>query len=253
MGNAGSSPRDRHKSGDSGSGHPSSPGKDGQAFVFDKKHNALVLQGSHEDEEPCYTRPQSASEATEYIDIPGQRGAEPSGNERLIPTVFKWDGGGHQVYMSGTFTNWKTIPMVKSHGDFVTIVDLPEGGHQYKFLVDGDWKHNPAEPTVDNPMGTKNNLIEVKKTDFEVFEALASDIISSTSQVSGSPPGEYSQDVPSNKPWDKPTSPPVLPPHLLQVILNKDTPLSVSYDDTSFALLCEYLLLFVTVFLQKGF
>jgi len=29
---------------------------------------------------------------------------------------------------------------VSSQGDFVTIIDLPEGTHQYKFLVDGVWK-----------------------------------------------------------------------------------------------------------------
>jgi len=31
----------------------------------------------------------------------------------VIPTVFKWDGGGQDVYISGTFTGWKKIPMVK--------------------------------------------------------------------------------------------------------------------------------------------
>lgn len=31
-----------------------------------------------------------------------------------------------------------------SHGDFVTIIDLPEGEHQYKFMVDGEWKHDPS-------------------------------------------------------------------------------------------------------------
>ena len=47
--------------------------------------------------------------------------------------------------------------------------------------------------------------------------------------VSGSPPGsEYIQEAPSYKPWEKIPGPPILPPHLLQVILNKDTPLSVS-------------------------
>lgn len=60
-----------------------------------------------------------------------------------LPTVFKWDGGGKQVYISGTFSNWKTLPMVRSHGDFVTIIDLPEGDHEYKFCVDGEWKHDP--------------------------------------------------------------------------------------------------------------
>lgn len=34
--------------------------------------------------------------------------------------------------------------MVKSHGDFVTIIDLPEGEHQYKFFVDGEWRHDPG-------------------------------------------------------------------------------------------------------------
>lgn len=56
---------------------------------------------------------------------------------------FKWDGGGKEVYISGTFSDWKTLPMVKSHGDFVTIIDLPEGDHQYKFCVDGEWRHDP--------------------------------------------------------------------------------------------------------------
>ena len=32
-----------------------------------------------------------------------------------------------------------------SQGDFTAIVDLPEGEHQYKFYVDGDWLHNPDE------------------------------------------------------------------------------------------------------------
>lgn len=27
----------------------------------------------------------------------------------------------------------------------MAILDLPEGEHQYKFLVDGQWTHDPAE------------------------------------------------------------------------------------------------------------
>lgn len=44
--------------------------------------------------------------------------------------------------------------------------------------------------------------------------------------------GEYSQEIPSNVSWEKISGPPILPPHLLQVILNKDTPLSVSFKST---------------------
>jgi hypothetical protein len=37
-----------------------------------------------------------------------------------------------------------TFIFYSSHGDFVTIIDLPEGEHQYKFCVDGEWKHDPG-------------------------------------------------------------------------------------------------------------
>lgn len=32
-----------------------------------------------------------------------------------------------------------------SQGEFYTIIDLPEGDHQYKFFVDGQWVHSAAE------------------------------------------------------------------------------------------------------------
>jgi len=60
-------------------------------------------------------------------------------------------------------------------------VDLPEGEHQYKFYIDGQWKLNPSEPTTDSDIGSKNNIISVKKTDFEVFDALDMDSITSAS------------------------------------------------------------------------
>ncbi|XP_075224803.1 5'-AMP-activated protein kinase subunit beta-1 [Lycorma delicatula] len=225
MGNAGSAAgRDRHKAGELQAPH--SPTKDEQAFVFDKKPNSkLVFQSSNEEEEPYFTKGQSQSNENEF-GAPRQRSATVSEgtkvNEKALPTVFKWEGGGKNVLISGTFSNWKTIPMVKSHGDFVTIIDLPEGEHQYKFFVDGEWKHDPSVRIIDNGMGSKNNLVTVKKSDFEVFQALAMD----SESISSNQQTEYSQEIPQIRPWEKPSGPPILPPHLLQVILNKDTPLS---------------------------
>lgn len=46
---------------------------------------------------------------------------------------------------------------------------------------------------------------------------------------SGSPPGSYSQETPPRRPYEKSVGPPVLPPHLLEVILNKDVDLNVSF------------------------
>ncbi|KAL7986743.1 hypothetical protein Chor_013026 [Crotalus horridus] len=66
-------------------------------------------------------------------------------------------------------------PTVFRHNNFVAILDLPEGEHQYKFFVDGQWTHDPSEPVVTSQLGTVNNIIQVKKTDFEVFDALMVD------------------------------------------------------------------------------
>lgn len=235
MGNAGSNlPRERHKSSSSDI-ITNSPAKDGQPFVFENKLDTrLVFQGSQDDEEPYYTRPAmqdnefSSSMTRQRSSILSEGGGN-AGNDTTemnkkpaLPTVFKWDGGGNQVFISGTFSNWKPLPMVKSHGDFVTIIDLPEGDHQYKFCVDGEWKHDPKLKNIENDFGAKNNLVSVRQSDFEVFQALAKDSEDAANQGQK----EYSQDIPPVKPWEKVSGPPVLPPQLLQVILNKDTPLS---------------------------
>lgn len=238
MGNAGSNsaPRERQKSGETA---PSSPTREDQAFNFDKKpESKLVFQGSQDDEEPYFTKP-VPQQPQEAYDPPRPRantvseGTTVTVADDKTPTVFRWEGGGKDVYVSGTFSNWKTIPMVKSHGDFVTIVDLPEGEHQYKFYVDGEWKNDPTNKTVESDSGTKNNLITVKKSDFEVFQALDKD----SENITNDGQKEYSQDIPPYRPWEKVSGPPILPPHLLQVILNKDTPLSVRKytDGLSFA------------------
>ncbi|XP_004079245.1 5'-AMP-activated protein kinase subunit beta-2 [Oryzias latipes] len=145
------------------------------------------------------------------------------------PTVIRWGGGGKEVYIAGSFNNWNTkIPLNKSHNDFVAILDLPEGEHQYKFFVDGQWVHDPSEPVVTSQLGTINNLIQVKKSDFEVFDALQVDSLecSDTSDLSSSPPGPYGQEQYIFRPEKHFKAPPILPPHLLQVILNKDTNIS---------------------------
>ncbi len=92
-----------------------------------------------------------------------------------------------------------------------------------------------------------HNVMNVKKSDFEVFEALAMDLASNNTgnnnngnnnnnnngnnanaaanaqpTLSGSPPGSYTQEIPSadGHTGVPSTAPPFLPPHLLQVILN---------------------------------
>lgn len=156
-------------------------------------------------------------------------------NARKLPTVFRWDGPGKTIYISGSYDNWKTrIPLVRSRHDFYTIIDLPEGTHQYKYFIDGQWVCDNHQDKIPNTFGTENNIISVKSSDFEVFEALGIDN-AATGHVDdslvkdkrpGSPPGDYGQVVPQKESSHgiRHSTPPILPAHLLQVILNKEIP-----------------------------
>lgn len=175
-----------------------------------------------------------------------------AGNKKMLPVVIKWTGGGTNVAIAGTFNQWQKIPMVKSEKDFVAIVDLPEGSHEYRFMVDGEWKvskndnttntatnNNNAANNNNNNKEKNNNVITISETDFDEFEtALLPDpndksgekkshgSTGSKDRSVGSEEDEFGQEIPEYQQTDKIRGPPVLPPHLLQVILNKDTPIS---------------------------
>lgn len=189
-----------------------------------------ILMDSPEDADIFHSEDIKApSEKDEFLAWRQDLEADDKGPTLDRPTVFRWTGDGKEVFLSGSFNNWANkIPLIRSQNTFVAIVDLPEGEHQYKFYVDGQWTHDPAEPVITSQLGTVNNVIQVKKTDFEVFDALMVDSqkCSDMSDLSSSPPGPYHQDAYVPKQEEKFKYPPILPPHLLQVILNKDTGIS---------------------------
>ena len=103
------------------------------------------------------------------------------------------------------------------------IVELPEGEYQYKFIVDGDWVHDPQEVSVDNTLGSRNNVLTVTPKDFEAYEG--HDLFEKAPGLSSSPPGEYTQDIPSYK-GATVGLPPHLPNVLQNTILNQEVPLT---------------------------
>jgi len=212
-------------------------GEDGRYVTLDSdsNNNSSVLMKANDSTMPIRIRPLSSSSARQAVLQQQQN------EKKTIPVVFRYPASpkDKEALLIGSFTNWKeTIQMVKSDNDFVTIVELPEGKHQYKFIIDGRWEYDLTEPSLDDGHNSRNNIITVKKSDFEVMEALNSDSIRNTSNnqqnqstfadsdLARSPPGTYDQIwPPANReeafsPTDKP---PFLPPHLLNIILNKDT------------------------------
>jgi len=70
------------------------------------------------------------------------------------------------VALAGSFNNWKQSEyLLDREGDeWVCRVDLEPGKHAYKFIVDGNWLLDPANPnTEDDDYGVKNSVIIVEK------------------------------------------------------------------------------------------
>ena len=73
---------------------------------------------------------------------------------------------GSSVYLAGTFNNWKykRHPMRDNpdSGHFKATLVLPPGRHEYKFVVNGEWRVDPNCPEwVPNSQGTLNSVIAV--------------------------------------------------------------------------------------------
>jgi hypothetical protein len=69
------------------------------------------------------------------------------------------------VALAGTFNNWnQSQTLFGREGDeWVCRIDLDPGIYRYKFIVDGNWTLDPANPeTVEDEAGNVNNLIEIK-------------------------------------------------------------------------------------------
>jgi 5'-AMP-activated protein kinase, regulatory beta subunit len=172
-------------------------------------------------------------------------------DDDTVPTVFRWEHGGRQVYITGTFNGWsRQIPMHRSGNDFTYIHNLKRGKHAFKFIVDDEWRFAPDQPTVADIEGRINNFIDV--TDFKPYtgdreferEKAAAEYGVSGDDVgdggadgtgAGTEPNSDGSDTMANKPDkdgetfshnmpdldDYTKEPPPLPPHLRHIILNK--------------------------------
>lgn len=68
----------------------------------------------------------------------------------LTSTEFSWRFGGNRVSVTGAWDDWhakSNLEMV-SASDWGTVLALPPGTFQYKFIVDGNWKYVFSKPQV---------------------------------------------------------------------------------------------------------
>ncbi|MCB0588965.1 MAG: hypothetical protein KDD06_26990 [Phaeodactylibacter sp.] len=83
------------------------------------------------------------------------------------PVIFRLENydGAEKVALAGSFNGWKTddIRMHREGNAWVATIELKGGKHWYKFIVDGQWITDPANPFREHDgSGNINSVIRVK-------------------------------------------------------------------------------------------
>jgi chromosome partitioning protein len=82
----------------------------------------------------------------------------------LKEVVFHFDKS-KRVQIAGEFNNWipdKNVETEILDGSLQKILRVSPGGYEYRFIIDGVWQQDPANPeAIPNDMGGYNSLIKV--------------------------------------------------------------------------------------------
>ena len=79
-----------------------------------------------------------------------------------IRTEFYWDEGGNEIYITGSFCEWKDFFLMEKNekGIYTKILMLPPGFYQYKFKIDNNWAYSQKQPKFEDNNGNVNNFID---------------------------------------------------------------------------------------------
>ena len=87
-----------------------------------------------------------------------------SAKRRRVTFTYESQSAG-EVILMGDFNQWdqKVHPMKNNgKGLWKKIVMLYPGRHEYRFLVDGQWRNDPNNALCPNDFGSHNNILEVR-------------------------------------------------------------------------------------------
>ena len=81
-----------------------------------------------------------------------------------VTYLWKKEWGGSEVFVCGTDSNWTERSKLEESQDGTELVlhkSMPVGTHEYKFIVDGEWRCSPLEPTRRDDKNCLNNVLTV--------------------------------------------------------------------------------------------
>jgi len=104
------------------------------------------------------TRPPQASE--------GARPVRVAAGDSVYVRFVLYAPTAQRVAVAGTFNQWdqhaSPLARVGAGGVWAITLALPQGHHQYAFVVDGEqWVADPAAPGVDDGFGRRNSMVAV--------------------------------------------------------------------------------------------
>ncbi|MBW0529015.1 hypothetical protein O181_068730 [Austropuccinia psidii MF-1] len=92
-----------------------------------------------------------------------------------VPTLITWKEPAHEVYVTGTFSQWKqqiklrkppeTNENSNQSNAFSALVALPPGPHRLKFIVDKRWKTSKYLPSATDDKGNLINYLQINPGD----------------------------------------------------------------------------------------
>jgi hypothetical protein len=125
---------------------------EGARYIFNKDDEGRIVSLTFPYEGESYT--------AQRVELPAPN---LQGN-----TTFRLKGyaDANIVALAGSFNNWNQSQIICAHeaDEWVCRVDLKPGVYTYKFIVDGNWVLDPANPkTAEDDAGNVNSLMEVKE------------------------------------------------------------------------------------------
>jgi chromosome partitioning protein len=107
------------------------------------------------------------AKARAYSGRPAAQAAFQPGPKRLQNGIrFSFHApGAKAVHLAGDFNNWQLSDGAKlkadGQGGWTKVLRLKPGTYQYRFVVDGQWMDDPANPNrAESPFGGMNSIIE---------------------------------------------------------------------------------------------
>ncbi|CAL1352074.1 unnamed protein product [Linum trigynum] len=142
---------------------PHSPRASHSPLMFTPQVPVLPLQRPDEVQLPNQMWMQSSATYEEPL------------HEQGIPTMITWSYGGKDVAVEGSWDNWKArMRLQKAGKDFTIMKVLPSGVYQYRFIVDGQWRHVPDLPWTQDDAGNAYNILDLQDYVPEDLESISS-------------------------------------------------------------------------------